>query len=430
MLDIDLIVSEIDKKIALLEKLRFFNRRDQPPKVICVTVDEFTDFYNLENQTVETPKNVQRRLDEVIEIDCEDREDESSEESLFDEIDIESEDEEIIREAGSDGENEITSRDTNKELESTFQSNESFDHESHSFGKRRRIRNPRYNEDEYLLKNSSRAFTNAIRGKVGKLQKDAVGGESLDANSRDSVKSLGPIVDSHVEEKKIEKQPKVAEKPQKKNITSKILASKYGGPSKQILKIAQKQQIRKQSFQSSLKSRKFLCKICNKTFSKGYSLTRHMFLHSGLRPHVCYICDYKFIQRSDLERHLTVHQEDPQFPCSRCDSKFRTKKSLRNHVILHDDETPFHCPCGKKFRSNKTLRIHHLTRHSDITYECDLCGRFYTLKDYLKSHLKTHRIGGNNFVPRNSRERRVHREEKIKRLRSMLNTQTIKPNKL
>lgn len=423
MIDIELIVDEIDKKIALLESIEYFNKKEMKSNIICVSVNEFTDFYKLENQTSKIPPNHRRKFSqfaksqepksEVIEINFNDQDDEV---------------ETIEMKYSQQNMNKIPLMMQNEILDVENKSEKSDSIDSESFGKRKRVKNSRYNEEEYLLKNTSRQFTNAIRGKVGKHQKDSVV-EQLDMSSRDLSKSEilakkiieAKIDNSQVNLKKEENLQLIAKSIEK----PKIVPLEPEESSKTVYKFAPNQHNRrKQTFQTTLKSRKFFCKLCNKTFSKGYSLTRHMYLHSGLRPHVCFICDFKFIQRSDLERHLTVHQEDPQFACNHCDSKFRTKKSLRNHAILHDNATPFHCPCGKKFRSNKTLRIHHLTRHSKVTYECDFDGKLYTLKDYLKSHLKTHAIGGNNFIPKNEEEKRIHGEEKIKRLRSLIRKQS------
>lgn len=43
-------------------------------------------------------------------------------------------------------------------------------------------------------------------------------------------------------------------------------------------------------------NKEFFCSICNKFLSASYSLTRHMQIHSGHRPHICRICQHKFIQ--------------------------------------------------------------------------------------------------------------------------------------
>jgi KRAB domain-containing zinc finger protein len=428
-----------------LESIKFFKGKDASSKIISVSVDDFTDFYKLENQTVRfKPKKVERYSEDIFDIESDEEDDEKtlSEESLIDEIDVGSETQEAIEmeseeETSSEEiQNEFQDQNSSEEIENdelakynpdnpeynpdnfkhqanddnkaSESNNESV--ETENISKRTRLRNRRYDESEYMLKNSSREFTNAIRGKVGKVTKET----GLD-DTQDSIKSDKPSVNPEPEKPEAEK-AKVDERRQfRSRIKSKVMAAKYA----KNPKCTKANNLKRKA----LKSQKLFCKICNKTFSKAFSLTRHMFLHSGHRPHVCYICDYKFIQRSDLERHLTVHEEEPQFECNLCDSKFRTKKSLRNHVILHDDATPFHCPCGKKFRSNKTLRIHHMITHSDVTYECDICARLYTLKDYLKSHMKSHRLGGNNFVARDAKEKRLHCNEKMRRMSYLMSRQ-------
>jgi tetratricopeptide (TPR) repeat protein len=50
------------------------------------------------------------------------------------------------------------------------------------------------------------------------------------------------------------------------------------------------------------------CKVCGKNFTKNFSLSRHMLLHTGERPFHCSICKYGFIQKSDLLRHEATHK--------------------------------------------------------------------------------------------------------------------------
>jgi uncharacterized Zn-finger protein len=191
---------------------------------------------------------------------------------------------------------------------------------------------------------------------------------------------------------------------------------------------------RKKTFKSSISAipqninpdKNHFCIICNKTFSKSYSLTRHMKLHTGDRPHRCEICFARYIQRSDLRRHIeSIHVKLPKFQCSLCVKTFCTKKSMKNHELLHNDALPYRCgetDCGKGFKSNRMLRIHKIKDHSGIIYRCDICGKSNSFKDYLKKHMKSHAIGGPQFEPRNNEEILLHYAEKLKKIkRSKIN---------
>ncbi len=56
----------------------------------------------------------------------------------------------------------------------------------------------------------------------------------------------------------------------------------------------------------------FKCNIdrCEKTFSTGSSLKRHIQEHSGDRPHECQFCGNSFVQKSSIKKHIrTQHPE-------------------------------------------------------------------------------------------------------------------------
>lgn len=64
------------------------------------------------------------------------------------------------------------------------------------------------------------------------------------------------------------------------------------------------------------KDRVHHCKVCDKNFTKQFSLNRHMALHTGERPHKCSVCRKAFIQKTDMERHETTHSDILNFQVS------------------------------------------------------------------------------------------------------------------
>jgi uncharacterized Zn-finger protein len=156
------------------------------------------------------------------------------------------------------------------------------------------------------------------------------------------------------------------------------------------------------------------CKICNKYFSKAYSLTRHNFLHTGIRPYTCPYCNHQFVQRSDLDRHASsVHGSYLKYHCHLCNKKFKTRGALKCHVVYHQVSKPLRCHidgCTKKFRSRKMLRIHQIVAHlpKDKNYTCDYCDKKFVNWEYLKTHINAHIPGGSRFIPKNKLELKLH----------------------
>jgi uncharacterized Zn-finger protein len=144
---------------------------------------------------------------------------------------------------------------------------------------------------------------------------------------------------------------------------------------------------------SSTKPKSYSCNICEKEFTKMFSLNRHMNLHTGKKPHKCSFCRKAFIQKTDKERHETTHSEVLNFSCTfdDCEKKFRTKKNLNCHLVTHSTERPFKCQfCPKDFKVKRLLKFHEGLHKDFKPFNCDICGRGFPAKPYLKSHLKTH----------------------------------------
>ncbi|XP_006877396.1 PREDICTED: zinc finger and BTB domain-containing protein 45 [Chrysochloris asiatica] len=105
------------------------------------------------------------------------------------------------------------------------------------------------------------------------------------------------------------------------------------------------------------------CTHCRKTFSSRKNYTKHMFIHSGEKPHQCAVCWRSFSLRDYLLKHMVTHTGVRAFQCAVCAKRFTQKSSLNVHMRTHRPERA-PCPaCGKVF-SHRALLERHLATHT------------------------------------------------------------------
>ncbi|XP_038607960.1 zinc finger and BTB domain-containing protein 45 [Tachyglossus aculeatus] len=104
------------------------------------------------------------------------------------------------------------------------------------------------------------------------------------------------------------------------------------------------------------------CSHCQKTFSSRKNYTKHMFIHSGEKPHQCSVCWRSFSLRDYLLKHMVTHTGVRAFQCSVCCKRFTQKSSLNVHMRTHRPERAQCRLCSKVF-SHRTLLDRHLASH-------------------------------------------------------------------
>jgi uncharacterized C2H2 Zn-finger protein len=133
------------------------------------------------------------------------------------------------------------------------------------------------------------------------------------------------------------------------------------------------------------------CHVCLKTFSRKFSLCRHMLIHTGEKPFQCPYCTKAFNQKGDLGRHVTIHTGERDFRCHLCMRNFNTKKNLQYHLVAHSDLRPYACTkCPKAFKVKRLLQYHEGLHTTKRAFNCDICGMSFVAKPYVTSHMRVH----------------------------------------
>ncbi|XP_026052174.1 zinc finger and BTB domain-containing protein 45 isoform X2 [Carassius auratus] len=109
----------------------------------------------------------------------------------------------------------------------------------------------------------------------------------------------------------------------------------------------------------------FDCSHCGKSLRSRKNYSKHMFIHSGQKPHQCSICWRSFSLRDYLLKHMVVHTGVRAFQCSVCSKRFTQKSSLNVHMRTHRVERTFTCSvCHRAFTHRTLLERHALQHHT------------------------------------------------------------------
>merc|ERR1712061_936397 len=86
---------------------------------------------------------------------------------------------------------------------------------------------------------------------------------------------------------------------------------------------------------SSSSTKAFICDVCKRCFARSDVLTRHMRLHTGLKPYTCRLCGQVFSRSDHLSTHQRTHTGEKPYSCPSCPYSACRRDMITRHMRTH-----------------------------------------------------------------------------------------------